>query len=115
MLDEQDPLDAELARLADLLRCGELMLVRIRLVEFALKLDTYIRRDERVLSSSYSRLREPATTLAMIHAEHKKLRGLIGSIASALEQGEAKRGLELVGKLRSVLLLHLAKEEQLTH
>lgn len=114
MYDEHEPLDLELARLAQSLRCGEHMIACLQLAEFALKLDRCIRREERALSLAYDRL-PPATPspLAKVRSEHASLRRLVGLIASALDRADDRRGLEVIGKLRSVLLLHQAKEEAL--
>ena len=116
MHDDHDQLDNELARLARSLRGGDHMLACLRLAEFALKLDHYIRREERALSLAYRLVesRRPSP-LATVHKEHSRLRQLIAAIASALDRADDRRGIELVGKLRSVLLLHIAKEEMVLH
>lgn len=107
MYDEPDQLDHELARLADSLRSNRHLLACLQLAEFALKLERCIHREERVLSAA------SAGPLAKVKTEHASLRRLISAIAAAIDQSDERRGLELVGKLRSVLLLHLAKEERL--
>ena len=114
MYDEHDQLDHELARLARSLRSGEHMMACLQLAEFALKLDHCIRREERTLSLACARL-QPATSdpLAKVRNEHASLRRLVGLIASALDRADGRRGLEVLGKLRSVLLLHQAKEAAL--
>ena len=110
MYDEHEHLDEDLAHLAHTLRCADLMMACIQLAEFALKLDRIIRREERALSLARATLPYP---LAKVRNEHASLRRLVALIAAALDRGDERRGLELVGKLRSVLLLHVAKEEVL--
>ena len=103
MDDEHDQLDEDLANLAISVRSGDHMLACLQLAEFARKLDHCIRREEMVIASAY----------LQVHNEHVTLRRLIGLIANALDGADDRRGLELIGKLRSVLLLHLAKEDLL--
>ena len=103
MYVEHDQLDQELATLADAVRTGDHMMACLRLAELALQLDWYIRYEERALSLAPS-------VLAKIHGEHASLRRLVSLIASALDRADDRRGLEAIGKLRSVLLLHVAKE-----
>jgi hypothetical protein len=64
------------------------------------------------LASEQLELTTP-NAVAKIHSEHAKLRTLVGRIANAIDRADDRRGLEVIGKLRSVLLLHLAKEESL--
>jgi hypothetical protein len=114
MYDEHEQLDGGLARLAQSLRRGDHMLACLELAEFALKLDRCIHREERVLALEREGLSVTAPgTVAKIHSEHASLRRLVALIANALDRADDRRGLEVIGKLRSVLLLHLAKEESL--
>lgn len=110
MYDEHETFDEDLARVARSIRNGEHVMACLQLAEFALKLDHCIRREERVLSLAY-----PSSSLLVdkLRIEHASLRRLVGLIASALDRSDDRRSLEVVGKLRSVLLLHLAKEESL--
>ena len=99
--------------LVEFLSClGEVLaeLTRLQLAEFALKLDHSIYREERALSLASDLSSSP---LAKVRREHASLRRLISLIAMALDRADERRGLEVVGKLRSVLLVHLAKEETL--
>ncbi len=107
MYEEQDQLDEDLARLAESLRSGEHMLACLRLAEFALKLERCIRCEERAFAMASH------APLAKVHREHDSMRRLIGLIASALDRTDDRRCLEVIGKLRSVLLLHLEKERAL--
>ncbi len=114
MTADHDQLDPELARLAQSLRSGDHMIACLQLAELALRLDRCIQREERTLSLAYAQLASPAPSLlTKVQAEHASLRRLVSAIANALDQADDRRGLDLVGKLRSVLLLHLVKEERL--
>ncbi|HVK87406.1 MAG TPA: hemerythrin domain-containing protein [Kofleriaceae bacterium] len=112
MYDEHDQLDHELARLADSLRSSRNLLACLQLAEFAFKLEHCIHSEESAFSAASGRLARPGP-LAKVKTEHASLRRLISAIAIAIDQSDERRGLELVSKLRSVLLLHLAKEERL--
>lgn len=112
MRDDHEKLDLELSQLAQALRGGDHMLACLQLAEFALKLDIYIRREERAFSFAYSVVGvTPPHAVAFVQREHTSLRQLVSSIASALDRADDRRGVEIVGKLRSVLLLHMMKEE----
>jgi hypothetical protein len=114
MYDEHEQFDEDLARLAQSLRSGEHMLGCLQLAEFALKLDQCIRCEERALSLRCEGMpTSRPTPIAKVRNEHASIRRLVGLIATALDRADDRRCLELIGKLRSVLLLHLAKEEAL--
>jgi hypothetical protein len=114
MYDEIDQLDEALAHLARSLRSSDMMLACIQLAEFALKLDRIMRSEERVLSLAYQQMDRTARhPLMMVKSEHASLRRLISLIASAIDRADERRGLEVIGKLRSVLMVHVAKEEAL--
>lgn len=112
MHEDHEQLDQELARLAQSLTSGDLMVACLQLAEFAVKLDRYIRREERAMSLP-DRLAEGPKAYSAVQREHTSLRQLVSSIASALDRADDRRGLEMVSKLRSVLLLHVTKEELL--
>lgn len=86
----------------------------LQLAEFALKLDHYITREERSLIVAH-RIVEVSKpkALASVQHEHRSLRQLVAAIANALDRADDRRAVETVSKLRSVLLLHVAKEERL--
>jgi hypothetical protein len=109
---DHEHLDDELARLARTLRAGDHMMACLQLAEFALKLDRYIRREERALSYAYQLLAAAhPKAMETVRSEHASLRHLVAMVASALDQSEARHGADIVGRIRSVLLLHVAKEE----
>ena len=113
MHDDHEHLDQELVRLERSLRCGDHMMACLQLAEFALKLDHYIRREERVLAAQSEGVPDSHEWLAKIHREHASLRRFVALIASALDRADDRRGVEVTGVLRSVLLLHVAKERWL--
>lgn len=114
MDDEDARFDEELARLAGSLRGGEHMIACLQLAEFALKLDHYIRCEERTLAFAYQRVgRAGSRALSTVYREHSSLRQLVAAIASALDRADDRDGIEMIGTLRSVLLLHLEKEQLL--
>jgi hypothetical protein len=113
MHEDHEQLDGELARLAQSLRGGNHMLACLQLAEFALKLDRFLRREDRALALA-RRLAERAPLAATkIHVEQASLRRLVAVIASALDDADDPRGLDVISKLRSVLLLHVAKQHLL--
>lgn len=114
MYEEHDHLDRLLGTLADTIRAGNPMLGCQHLAEFTLRLDRLMRSEERALAFVFERLLpEQPSPLAKIRSEHTSLRELVGVIAAALDRADLERALDLVSKLRSVLLLHVAKEERL--
>jgi hypothetical protein len=113
---DHERLDEELARLAQTLHTGDHMMACLQLAEFALELDHYIRREERALAYAYQLLAAtPPNAMTAVRKEHAGLRRLVAMLANALDQAEARRGAEIIAGLRSVLLLHVAKEELLLH
>jgi hypothetical protein len=114
MHEDHDQLDAALARIAHSIRVRDHMLACLQLAEFALKLDHFLRREERVLTFACRRLPSGgARALSKTRCEHTSLRQLVSDVATALDASDDRRGLERVSKLRSVLLLHVAKEQVL--
>ena len=113
MYEEHDQLDDELANLAHTLRDGDLMMSCVQRAEFALKLDRIMHREERALALVQRYHPAMLTPLEKIRSEHRSLRRLVSAIAGALDGGDDRKGIELIGKLRSVLLVHIAKEEGL--
>lgn len=89
------------------------MMACLQLAEFALKLDHYIRCEERALAGPSSAVPERGEWLAKIHREHTSLRRFVAAIASALDRADDRSCVEVTGVLRSVLLLHVEKERWL--
>jgi chemotaxis protein histidine kinase CheA len=114
MHEDHKQLDDELARIAHSVRGGKHMLACLQLAEFALKLDRFLRREERALAFACRLLpASGAKALSKTRVEHASLRQLVSAIATALDGADDHRGLDSISKLRSVLLLHIAKEEVL--
>ncbi len=114
MHEELEQLDHELATLASSLRSGDHMFACARLGELAFKLDRYISREERALALAFQRGDGAAPRpVVVMQREHNSLREIVAAIASALDRADDARAIDIVGKLRSVLLLHIAKEERL--
>lgn len=114
MHEDLEQLDHELAALACSLRSGDHMLACAQLGELAFKLDRYISREERALALVLQALDGAAPgPLVAMQREHKSLREMVAAVASALDRADDARAIDIVGKLRSVLLLHIAKEERL--
>jgi hemerythrin-like domain-containing protein len=75
-------------------------------------LHRYIRREEDVLFPSVERRSSRARACTLrLRREHERMRFLVIAVERALSRGEARRGLVLVSMLRSVLLIHSAKEQ----
>lgn len=113
MLEDHEQLDHELVRLGQSVACGDHMSACLQLAEFALKLDLYIRREERVLAMEPLSIVTPPRVVATVHREHTSLRQLVARIAAALDRADDTRCVDTLCKLRSVLILHMAKEEML--
>ncbi len=114
MHEDHEQLDQELSRLAQSLHSGDHMQACLQLAEFALKLDHYIVREERAMMLAHRTAEHTnPKALASVRREHTSLRQLVAAIAAALDRADDRRAVEIVSKLRSVLLLHVAKEERL--
>ncbi|HTL32012.1 MAG TPA: hemerythrin domain-containing protein [Kofleriaceae bacterium] len=114
MHEDHEQLDQELERLGRTLRSGEHMLACLQLAELALKLDHFLRREERALAFACLLIGvNRPHALASLRREHTSLRQLVSAIASALDRADDRSCLASVSKLRSVLLLHVEKEKRL--
>ncbi len=114
MRDEQEQLDQALSHLEHSLRTGELLVACRQLADFSLRLDRCLRREEHAFSFGYQRAHPCAPSpLAKVRGEQASLRRLVAAIANALHQADDRSCLDRIGALRSVLLLHLAKQEWL--
>lgn len=114
MYEVYEQLDQFLARLAGTLRAGDHVHACMQLAELALDLDACLRREERALSQAFERhARTTVDPTRKIQREHASLRRLMALLATALDKADDSQGLDVIGKLRSVLLLHAAKEQAL--
>lgn len=111
MHDDSEHFDAELGHLADSVRSGANTFACLQLADFALKLDHIMRLEERAIEVCFQRSATKTNLLDGVKREHASLRRLVALLASALDRADDRRALEVLGKLRSVLLLHVTKEE----
>jgi iron-sulfur cluster repair protein YtfE (RIC family) len=71
-----------------------------------------VRGEERVLFPVLERFTSVSSKVTTtMRNEHRSLRGLVDTIGELIARADRRRGLELLATLRSVLLLHVAKEE----
>ncbi len=112
MTDETVMFQSELAEVEQLLRSGDRDGARVHLTTFDAELTRYMRGEERLLFPVLERFTSlaPGTT-ARMRGEHRSLRRLVDTLWELLARHDRPRGLEVLGSLRSVLLLHVAKEE----
>lgn len=78
---------------------------------FHTHLDRYIRREERDVFPAYERAAGSGHATARMRQEHGALRRLTRVLDARVAVRDLRGGLDTVGVLRSVLLLHIAKEE----
>ncbi|MDB4955560.1 MAG: hemerythrin cation-binding protein [Myxococcales bacterium] len=104
--------DEELSKLDASLRSEDNVVARLQLAAFELQLSGYVSGEERVLFPAFERLDStPRAYTETMRKEHGSMRCLVTRIWAALDRADHRRGLELVGALRSVLLLHVTKED----
>jgi hemerythrin-like domain-containing protein len=116
-------LAVEHARLADaladldrFLRAGNDAAAQRRLSTFTERFDRYIRGEERLLFPVLDGGKPgPRAPTAQMRKEHGFLRRMLAAFREALQRADHARGLEVLGTLRSVFVLHYAKEEWLIH
>lgn len=112
MHDDHTCWDEELAKLDGSLRAGDRDAALEQLVAFDAELTRYVRREEREVFPLLERLASvPVTATASMRAEHRSLRRLIDTIGELIAREDRRRGLDALATLRSVLMLHVAKEE----
>ncbi len=116
-LDDQHALlELGLTALERSLAARELLDARERLAGFDAHLRRYVRGEERVLFPVYERL--PSVRhdqVARMRLEHGNLRRMIAALGGILDRGDARAGLEALGTLRDVLLVHSVKEDWLIY
>lgn len=113
---EQVHLDEALDDVDRALRAGEAGVARRRLDGFGNRFERYVRKEERVLFALVDR-RDPVQSVATarMRREHACLRLLIQAVSHALRLADPPRGLDALDSLRSVFVLHHAKEAWLLH
>ena len=115
-MEEASRFDDQLAKLGELLRVADEQHATESLCVFDAQLTRYVRGEEHLLFPVLERFTSvsPAITGRM-RIEHRGLRRLVDDLWEALTRGDHRRSLDLVTSLRSVLLLHVAKEDWLLH
>jgi len=112
MADEDAWYENGLAAVERWIRLGDCEMARLDLAAFDLELSGYVRGEERVVFPAIERMHPaPFAPTARMRREHGRLRAMLLAVWSALEHGQPWEALEVLGGLRSVLLLHVAKED----
>jgi hemerythrin-like domain-containing protein len=114
---EHERLDDLLSDVGVLLRAGRQRTARRHLTRFTSRFDHYVRTEERLLFAALESAGSgaPGAPTGPMRREHRSLRRLVAALFEAIEGGDRKRALEALASLRSVLLVHHAKEEWLIH
>jgi iron-sulfur cluster repair protein YtfE (RIC family) len=112
MPDQQDLWEAPLTQLEETIRSGDRATALEQLITFDAELTRYVRGEERVLFPVLERFTSvSAAATTRMRCEHRSLRQLVDTLAELISRADRRRGLEVLATLRSVLLLHVAKEE----
>jgi hemerythrin-like domain-containing protein len=113
---EHDRLDDALDDLHRFLRAGNTTAARNRLARFTTRFERYIHGEERLLFPVLEGgKRSHLAPTAQMRREHGFLRRLVAAVRDALHRDDHAQSLDALGSLRSVFLLHHAKEEWLIH
>ena len=106
IMDDHD-LDADLERVQQSLWAGEHVAARRCLARFVGHFTLRAEREERVLRDPKGL---PDELFRRVRREHDRLYGLVGMLVTALASKNGRRGLDAIEMLRSVLVIHVAKE-----
>jgi len=109
---DHERLDRELVTLAGAIQAGDPVRACRQLAQLAIELDARFWREERAIAMAFARAGGAPSPLAKLQREHTRVRQLLAALAHAID-GADGHGIEAIATLRSVLLLHLAKEELL--
>jgi hemerythrin-like domain-containing protein len=110
--DEHVRLEATLAGLESALRTGASDTARAQLAIFEAGLNRYVHGEERLLFPVLEALAPTRLSpTARMRREHRSLRELAAAVRDSVARGDGPRGVETLGMLQSVFLLHIAKEE----
>jgi iron-sulfur cluster repair protein YtfE (RIC family) len=105
-------LDDTLARLGASVRAADHAAAMDLYLMFDGQLTRYVHGEERVLFPVLERFTSmPSKATASMRDEHRSLRRLADSLGEHLASRDTRGGLEILGALRSVLMLHMAKED----
>jgi iron-sulfur cluster repair protein YtfE (RIC family) len=112
MEDTHMRLDDKLGKLEASLRAGDRDAAFDIYLLFDAELTGYVRGEERLLFPVLERFTSmPTTATRSMRTEHRSLRRLVDTLGELLARDDQQGGLDIVSKLRSVLILHVAKEE----
>lgn len=112
---EHDRLDDTLGDLGRFLRADDQSAAARRLSTFTARFDRYVQAEERLLFPVLETGGAHAAPTAHMRREHGFLRRLIASLCDAVRGRDRARALDVLAKLRSVFLVHHAKEEWVIH
>ena len=116
MDDRHAHMDDKLSKLDASLRAGDRHAAFDIYLAFDAELTGYVHGEERLLFPVLERFTSmPTTATRSMRSEHRSLRRLVDTLGELLARGDQHRGLDVLGKLRSVLLFHVAKEEWVLH
>lgn len=111
MKDDPGPLDDKLSLLETSLLAGDRDRVLELFLAFDAELSGYVRREERFLFPALERFTAMSRrATATMRTEHRSLRRLLDSLGEQIARADDRRGLDVLSSLRSVLILHFAKE-----
>jgi iron-sulfur cluster repair protein YtfE (RIC family) len=112
MEDTHVRLDDKLGKLEASLRAGDRDAAFDIYLLFDAELNGYVRGEERLLFPVLERFTSmPTTATRSMRTEHRSLRRLVDTLGELLARDDKQGGLDIVAQLRSVLILHVAKEE----
>ena len=114
MEDEHDRLEDTLADVEWSLRAGDTDTARRQLATFEAGLNRYVHGEERLLFPALDALvlnRTRFDPTASMRREHRSLRKLTGAIWDSFARGDGSDAADALSTLRSVFLLHIAKED----
>jgi hypothetical protein len=104
-------MDETLAVLDACVRAGDHDGAMEQLLAFDAQLARYARGEEQLLFPAIDRFTSiPRGATDCMRREHRSLRRLVDTLGALLARDDAPRVLDVLGTLRSVLLLHLEKE-----
>ena len=111
MQQDRGSLDDKLSMLGASLRSGDRDRVLELYLAFDAELTGYVHGEERLLFPALERFTSlPRSAIASMRKEHRSLRRLLDSLGEMIARADDGRCLDVLGKLRSVLLFHVEKE-----
>ena len=112
MEDEHDRLDTTLADLEWSLRAGDTDMARVQLAAFEAGLSRYVHGEECLLFPLLDALVPTRfDPTVRMRREHRSLRKLTAAVWDCFARHDGPGGVDTLGTLRSVFLLHIAKED----